>query len=68
MISNLQLKIIVGASVSHCTDEELNQIRELLTCLATIEFEVYRENRDKFHAGANAKLLDISHQELEVAA
>lgn len=64
MITNLQLRNLLGAEVKNCTDNELNQIRELLTSLATIEFEVYCQNRDKINAATSNNRQDISPNNL----
>jgi hypothetical protein len=64
MISNLQLRNIIGSEVKNCTEKELNQIRELLTSLATIEYKTYCQNRDKINAAKSNNWLDISSQNL----
>lgn len=60
MITNLQLRNLLGAEVKNCTDNELSQIRELFTSMASIEYEVYCQNRDKINAAKSDNRLDIS--------
>ena len=60
MITNLQLRNLLGAEVRNCTDNELSQIRELLTSMASIEYEVYCQNRDKINAATSNNRQDIS--------
>jgi hypothetical protein len=60
MITNLQLRNLLGAEVKNCTDNELSQIRELLTSMASIEYEVYCQNRDNINAAKSDNRLDIS--------
>ena len=62
MISNSQLRNIIGSEIKNCTEKELNQIRELLTSLATIEYKTYCQNRDKKNAAKSDNRLDISSQ------
>jgi len=64
MISNLQLKNLLGAETKNCTEDELNSIRELLTALASIEYETYCQNRDKINAATSDNRLDISPRTL----
>jgi hypothetical protein len=64
MISNLQLKNLQGAEIKNCTEDELNSIRELLTALASIEYETYCQNRDKINAATSDNRLDISPRTL----
>jgi len=60
MITNLQLRNLLGAEVKNCNDKELSQIRELLTSMASIEYEVYCQNRDKINAAISNNRQDIS--------
>ena len=68
MITNLQIRNIIGSEIKNCTDKELNLIRELLTTLATIEYEVYCQKKVVINAAETNKLRDISPQKMEVAA
>lgn len=68
MITNLQIRNIIGSEIKNCTDKELNLIRELLTNLATIEYEVYCQKKVVINAAETNKLRDISPQKMEVAA
>jgi hypothetical protein len=52
MITNLQLRNLLGAEAKNCTDNELSQIRKILTSLASIECEVYCQNCDEFLSGS----------------
>jgi hypothetical protein len=60
MITNLQLRNLLGAEAKNCTDNELSQIREILTSMASIECEVYCQNRDKINAATSDNRQDIS--------
>ena len=62
MISNLQLRNIIGSEVKKCTENELNQIRDFLSSLASIEYDMYCQNRDKKNAAKSDNRLDISSQ------
>jgi hypothetical protein len=68
MITNLQLRNLLGAEVKNCTDNELSQIRELLTSMASIEYEVYCQNRDKINAAKSDNRQDISLNNLTKSA
>lgn len=60
MITNLQLRNILGAEVKNCTDNEISQIKELLKTMATIEYELYCKNKDKINAATLNNRQDIS--------
>jgi hypothetical protein len=62
MISNQQLKNMMGAEIKNCTEDELSSIRELLTALASIEYEIYCQNKNKNNAASSNKRLDISQE------
>ncbi|MBM3417966.1 MAG: hypothetical protein FJY17_03465 [Bacteroidetes bacterium] len=62
MISNQQLKNLMGAELKNCTEDELSSIRELLTALASIEHEIYCQNKNKNNAVSSNKRLDISQE------
>lgn len=64
MISNLQLMNLLGSEVKNCTEDELSSIRELLTALASIEYEMYCQNKNMNNAASLRKRLDISHENL----
>lgn len=64
MISNQQLKNMMGAEIKNCTEDELSSIRELLTALASIEYEMYCQNKNMNNAASLRKRLDISHENL----
>ena len=64
MISNLQLRNIIGSEIKNCTENELNQIRDFLSSLASIEYDMYCQNRDKINAAKSNNWLDISSQNL----
>lgn len=64
MISNLQLMNLLGSEVKNCTEDELSSIRELLTALASIEYEMYCQNKNMNNAASFRKRLDISHENL----
>lgn len=64
MISNQQLKNMMGAEIKNCTEDELSSIRELLTALASIEYEIYCQNKNMNNAASLRKRLDISHENL----
>jgi hypothetical protein len=68
MITNLQIRNIIGSEIKNCTDSELNVIRELLTTLATIEYEGYCKKKVDINAAETNKLRYISQQKREVAA
>ena len=62
MISNLQLRNIIGSEVKNCTENELNQIRDFLSSLASIEYDMYCQKKDKINAAKSDNRLDISSQ------
>ena len=62
MISNQQLKNLMGAELKNCTEDELSAMRELLTVLASIEYEIYCQNKNKNNAASSNKRLDISQE------
>lgn len=68
MISNQQLKNLMGAELKNCTEDELSSIRELLTVLASIEYDNYCQNRDKINAATSNNRLDISPRTLQKLA
>lgn len=68
MISNLQLRALLGSVGNNCAENELNQIRELLITLASIEYQVYSYNKDKVNAAIIKEPHDISSQKMEAAA
>jgi len=68
MLSNSQIRNIIGAEIKNCTDDELSSIREFLTALASIEYETYCLNRDKINAANSIQRQDISPQTKEEAA
>jgi hypothetical protein len=68
MITNLQLRNILGTEVKNCTENELSQIRELLTSMASIEYEVYCQNKDKINAATSNNRQDISPRNFKKSA
>ena len=64
MISNQQLKNLLGAEIKNCSEDELSSIREILTALASIEYEIYCQNKSKNNAASLRKQLDISHENI----
>jgi hypothetical protein len=64
MISNLQLKNIIGSEIKNCTENELNQIRDFLSSLASIEYDMYCQKKDKINAAKSDNRLDISSHNL----
>ena len=66
MLSNNQIRNFLGSQVKICTEKDINDIREFLTALASIEYESYCENRNKKDAAKSNNLLDISNDELPI--
>jgi len=64
MISNLQLKNLLGAETKNCTEDELSSIREILTSLASIEYKTYCNN----NAATFINQLDISQKNVSKLA
>lgn len=61
MLSNNQIRNILGSQVKNCTEKEINNIREFLTALASIEYDYYCDKRNKKDAAKSNNPLDISN-------
>jgi hypothetical protein len=61
MLSNNQIRTIIGSQINNCTEPELSNIREFLTALASIEYSSYCEKREQKDAAKTTNLRDISN-------
>ena len=61
MLSNNQIRTIIGSQVKNCSEKELGDIREFLTALASIEYASYCEKREQIDAAKTNILHDISN-------
>ncbi len=68
MISNQQLKNLMGVELKNCTEDELSSIREILTSLASIEYKTYCQNKDNNNAATFINQLDISQKNVSKLA
>jgi hypothetical protein len=61
MLSNNQIRNIIGSQVKNCSEAELSNIREFLTALASIEYASYCDKREQIDAAKTIILHDISN-------
>ncbi len=61
MLSNNQIRNIIGSQVKNCSEAELSNIREFLTALASIEYASYCDKREQIDAAKKIIMHDISN-------